>query len=228
MKKYLLLLLIGILIISISPVFIPDYIKGNDYIVRIIGAIVTVSFVVISWTIVAYYLLKPESKVKNVNMSDSYKELTDEELKECKINKNEFHDLIYKKFVAIHTALTNYDLEVLKENLTADLYNYYVSELKKFRKRKYKNVMSGFELLKLKIYKVSSEFKFPSIYAYLNVKMYDYLVDLDSGRCVSGSSLEKVDLEFELLFEKRNVNSPYVMSNKTCINKMKKSENSKI
>jgi len=116
--------------------------------------------------------------------------------------------------------LNDLDLDTLKSNVTLDLYNYFLEQLEVFKALNRKSVMKDIELVNIKIYEVD-DFR---IKAYLNVKMYDYLIDLDTLKCVFGNDKEKRDLEFEIYFEKKTkVNGlydQYVISKKYCINDM--------
>ena len=70
-------------------------------------------------------------------------------------------------------------------------------EIENLEKENKKIINKDIELVNIKIYEVDA-FR---IKAYLNVKMYDYLIDLDTLKCVFGNDKEKRDLEFEIYFE---------------------------
>ena len=225
MKKKSVLLslfMLAILIFNGMNVYaLTDTTDSNDMLYnRITGAIITVSIVVILWIILGIKLLKHEPKVIKVNMSDRYNELSLSELKKLEINSKEFKEMIYQKFKDIHSGLTNYDYDKLKINLTDDLYKSYIEELEKLKKKKYQNIMKDFELVTLKVYNIDSSYGLLRVDVYLNVRMFDYIMDMDTDKCIKGSNTEKMDFEFELTFVK-NKNNDYVMSKKTCINQMK-------
>ena len=186
--------------------------------------IAIVIFFFIVWIIMAKKLLKTEPKEIKVNLADRYDDISADKLKKFEIDSNDFKKMVYEKFTLIHNALSKYDYETLKKNLTNDLYQYYVSQLEILKQIKRKNFMNNFELLDIKIYNVSNEHDLLRIDVYLNVRMLDYVVDIDTNECINGSNSDKIDYEFELRFEKRgngnSIKKQFVMSKKTCINDM--------
>ena len=76
MKKYLWLLCICVVFIFVSSIFVDN---SDILSYRITGAIISIIFVLVSWGIMTYYLLKSEPNVKNENMSNRYKEVSREE-----------------------------------------------------------------------------------------------------------------------------------------------------
>lgn len=224
------LFLLGLLIVLLFN-FDFVYALDNDFIYfisiveRIIGAFIVTTIVLIIWIIMAILLLKPEKKVVNTNMGDRYKDISVDELEKYGINRNKFKKMIYQKFIDIHLALSNNDYKILKKNLTNDLYNYYVLELDKLENNKLKNVIKDYELLNFKIYDVYECYGLLHVDVYLNVRMLDYIVDIDNSKCIKDSVDEKMDFEFELSFIKKvdndKFNTDYLLSKKVCINKMK-------
>ena len=196
---------------------------GIDIIALNWGVAIVVFFLIV-WIIMAKKLLKSEPTVIKTNMADRYNEIKLDEIKKYGINLNEFKNMAGSKFIDIHNALTNYDYEVLKKNLTNDLYQYYTEQLEVMEKIKHRNIMKDFEIINIKIYNVSNEHNLLSVDFYLNVRMFDYVIDIDTKECIRGNINDKIDFEFELRFEKRNngndINNQFVMSKKSCINDM--------
>ena len=224
------LFLLGLLVVLLFN-FDFVYALDNDFIYfismveRIIGAFIMITIVLIIWIIMAILLLKPEKKVVNINMGDRYKDVSVDELEKYGIDRNKFKKMIYQKFSDIHLALSNNDYEILKKNLTNDLYNYYVLELDKLENNKLKNVIKDYELLNFKIYDIYECYGLLHVDVYLNVRMLDYVIDIDNSKCIKDSVDEKMDFEFELSFIKKidnnKFNTDYLLSKKVCINKMK-------
>ena len=196
---------------------------GIDIIALNWGVAIVVFFLIV-WIIMAKKLLKSEPTVIKTNMADRYNEIKLDEIKKYGIDLNEFKNMACSKFIDIHNALTNYDYEVLKKNLTNDLYQYYTEQLEVMEKIKHRNIMKDFEIINIKIYNVSNEHNLLSVDLYLNVRMFDYVIDIDTKECIKGNINDKIDFEFELRFEKRNngndINNQFVMSKKSCINDM--------
>lgn len=187
-------------------------------------AIVILIVFLIAWFILAKKLLKSEPKLVKENMADRYKDVGKDTLKKYNIDYDEFKRMVCQKFVDIHDSLTNYNIDVLKNNLTDDLYSYYVSELDKSKNNNCSNVMKDFDIINFKVYNVDDSYGLLKIDVYLNVKMIDYVINVDTNKCIKGNDSDKVDFEFELTFIKKNnedkLCNQIVMSKKNCINEM--------
>ena len=219
-KSYWIIVLLLILFIIISSFFID---AGSVLEYRIQGAIITVLVVIISWIIMFIELFKSEPKQENVNLSDRYVELSSDKLKVLGVNYEQFKLMIYQQFKDIHLANSNFDYDILKLNLTNDLYKYYVQELDDMKRKSYKNIIKDIELVELKVYDINDTYGVLNVSVYLNVRMYDYIIDLKTKECVFGDNIEKTDFEFELSFVNNNEDdtSKYVMTKKSCVNRMK-------
>ena len=186
---------------------------------RMYGGFISIIVVLISWFIIAYYLLKPEPKVKNENMGYRYKEVSLDEISKYGIDIKELKEIIYQKFIDIHRALSDMDMKLLKKHLTDDLYRAYVIELNDLKKENKKIINKDVELVSIKIYNFEEIYGVLHIDIYLNVRMIDYVVDKDD----SVNNYDKMDFEFELNFVKKldvEKDSDYLLSKKSCINKM--------
>lgn len=164
-----------------------------------------------------------ESEVKKVNMSDRYIELEKEKLNILGVNSNKFKLMVARKFEDIHLAMSSFNYEVLKLNLTNDLYKSYVLELKKLKSSGYRNVFRDIEVINIKIFDIENIYDLMNVSVYINVRMYDYVVN-ENDECIFGDSLNKVDFEFELTFidngKGDSINERYIMSKKICVNDM--------
>ena len=218
MKKNLLLLCIGVLFILISSIFVDN---SDILLYRITGAIICISFVLISLGIMGYYLLKSEPKIKNVNMADRYKEVSLNEIKKYELDIDELKKILYNKFIDIHSALSEVDTKKLKMHLTDDLYKAYLTELNDLKKENKKIINKEIELIDIKIYNIVKIYGALHIDVYLNVRMIDYVSDCFD----SLNNTNKLDFEYELNFVKKmdakNDDSDYLLSKKYCINIMK-------
>lgn len=219
-RSYWIIVLLSVLFIIISSFFVD---VGSVLEYRIYGAIITVLVVIILWIIMFIELFKSEPKQINVNMSDRYVELSLDKLKVLGVNYEKFKLMIYQRFKDIHLAYSNFDYDILKLNLTNDLYKYYVQELDDMKSKSYKNIIKDIELVELKVYDINDTYGVLNISVYLNVRMYDYIINEKTHECVFGDNIDKTDFEFELMFINNNEDntSKYVMTKKSCINKMK-------
>ena len=187
---------------------------------RMTGAVITISLVLVIWGIMVYNLLKPEPKVKNENIGYRYKEVSLEEIIKYGINVDGLKKIIYHKFIDIHKALSDMDMDLLKKNLTDDLYKAYVIELNDLKKENKKIINKDIELVNIKIYNIEEIYGGLHIDVYLNVRMVDVIVNIDD----SVNNYDKMDFEYELNFIKKldveESNSDYLLSKKSCINRM--------
>ena len=220
MKKIKWLLCVGLGVIILSSLVIDN---SSILSYRIMGAVITISIVLFIWGIMAFYLIKSEPKVKNENMAKVYKEVSCEEISKFGIKYEEFKKIIYQKFIEIYMAFNDFNYEVLKKKLTDDLYKAYVIELNDLKKKNKKIVNNDIELVNIKIYNIYELYGLLHIDVYLNVRMIDYVMDMDNDKLVSGNMIDKMDFEFELNFVKKmdTDNNDYLLSKKTCVNKMK-------
>lgn len=217
MKKVFWLIGGCVLILVVSSMFIDN---SDTLSYRMNGAIISFLVVLISWGIMAYNLLKPESKVKNENMGYRYKEVSLEEINKYGIDVTELKKIIYHKFIDIHKALSDMDMKLLKKYLTDDLYKAYVIELNDLKRENKKIINKDIELVNIKIYNVQEIYGGLHIDVYLNVRMVDLIVNIDD----SVNNYDKMDFEYELNFIKKldveESNSDYLLSKKSCVNRM--------
>ena len=218
MKKVFWLIGGCVLILVVSSMFIDS---SDTLLYRMNGAIISFLVVLISWGIMAYYLLKSEPKVKNENIGYRYKEESLEEISKYGIDVTELKKDIFQKFIDIHKALSDMDMKLLKKHLTDDLYKAYVIELNDLKKENKKIRNKDIELVNIKIYNVEEIYGVLHIDVYLNVRMVDLIVNIDD----SVNNYDKMDFEYELNFIKKldveEDSSDYLLSKKSCVNKMK-------
>lgn len=223
MKKYFWLLCILLL----SIIIISSNVIDSSYMLlyRIEGAIITFLITLILWIVFMVMILKPNDKYKLVKVSvgDRYNNISLRILKKYNINFDEFRDISCRKFKEIHDAMSQENLDLLKLNITKDLYDYYVLELDKMNKINIKNIMKDFEFIDFKIFNINDEYNL-QIDVYLRVRMIDYEIDINSNKIINGSDNQKSDLEFELTFIKKNntgnIYDDFVLCKKNCVNKM--------
>ena len=111
--------------------------------------------------------------------------------------KHELFDI----YVDIQQAWMNFDYHTLGLLLTDELYNMYVSQLEALKLKNEKNIMSDFENIDLKIYSVTSNNGVVTLKFYLNVKLYDYVVDYYNN-VMRGNKNEKIDIKYLISMQK--------------------------
>ena len=104
-------------------------------------------------------------------------------------------------FVDVQNAWMNFDYHTLGLLLTDELYNMYVSQLEALKMKNEKNIMNSFENIDLKIYSVTSHNGVVTLNFYLNVKMYDYVVDYYNN-VIRGNENTKIDIKYLISVQK--------------------------
>ena len=174
-----------------------DYSSGSGELSDIEAIFIIVLFVVI--LIISLYSNK---KTNDNNLSrEIYSDVSDEILAKYGINKEEFKQMIYQKYVDIQNAWMNFDYDKLKENLTNELYNSYKMQLEALNLKKQKNIMSDFEFIDAKIIRVFDENNVINVKTYLRVCMYDYVVD-ENNKVLRGDKNHKIDIQYIIDFVK--------------------------
>ena len=137
----------------------------------------------------------PKRKITTEVPKSIYSDVSDELLAKYGINKDEFKQMIYKKYVDIQNAWMNFDYDTLKNNLTDELYNSYLMQLEVLKSKKQKNIMSDFEKVDAKIINITEENNLINVKTYLRVWMHDYVVDKDN-KVVRGNKQYVIDIEY--------------------------------
>ncbi len=162
------------------------------------------SLVVIA--IIIFMMASLRKKIPTVNEPIEFHDTSDEILAKYGINKAEFKQMIYQKYVDIQNAWMNFDYDKLKENLTNELYNSYKMQLEALNLKKQKNIMSDFEFIDAKIIRVFDENNVIDVKTYLRVCMYDYVVD-EKNQVLRGTKNQKIDIQYIIDFVKeKNTN----------------------
>lgn len=141
-------------------------------------------------------------KIRYIHTNPKKDKANNEKLKELGMEdmdslKQEF----YQKYVDIQNAWMNIEYEKLKPLLTNSLYNMYKSQLKILELKNQKNIMSDFEYIDCKLLKLSQIHNKLQMEIYLNVKMYDYVVD-QNNIVIKGNKNKKINIGYRIIFEK--------------------------
>ena len=140
-------------------------------------------------------------KRKSPKKGTKINSVKEDTLAEFKINEEEFINMAFYKFVKIQEAWMNFDYDKLKELVTDELYNTYCAQLERFKIKKQKIVIKKKKKIDAKIIKIKKENNTLSVKVYLNVSMYDYIID-ENHNLVRGSKKSKIDLEYKITFVK--------------------------
>lgn len=145
---------------------------------------------------------------------NKYDDIVDDKLIEYGIvDKEQLKQELYKKYKEIQLAWMNIEYDKLRNLLSDSLYNMYKSQLKTLELKNQKNIMSDFEYIDSKIIGLEKINNNIELKLYLNVKMYDYIVNIKNNLVLKGSKRKKIDISYEITFEKTCLNKPKICPN---------------
>lgn len=192
MKIALILFFIRVLFLVVMDIISPSY-AIIDFILLFLFAFMVVP---------VCSVFKSKDKSGDILDSKSYFDIADSVLTNYGItNKADFKFYLYDKFVDIQTSWMNFDNHSLNNLLTDELYNMYSSQLDILKSKGQKNIMSDFEFVDAKILNIYEQNGILNLKLFLNVKMYDYVVDY-YNKTVRGSDNKKIDIKYEIIFQK--------------------------
>lgn len=167
----------------------------------------TIVFLFIIIVIVIYIISKkgPKGGIPTGGSSKSanYPEASDDKVAKIGLDRYSFKSVAYQIYLDIQNAWMNFDYEALRKYTTDEIYNTYVMDLDALKLKHNQNKMSDFDLKEIKIVDVREENKIISIDVYLNVEMYDYVIDKDNI-VVRGDDDHKINIEYIITFVKEN------------------------
>lgn len=134
------------------------------------------------------------------NIDYNYKKLTHEQVNKVIPNFDieEFNFKAYQIFYDTQIAWMEFDYDRLKELITDELYNSYVMNLDALKTKNQKNTMKGFELIDSYIFALKEENEKYIAKVYLNVKFYDYIENINTGKVLRGTSSRKLNNTYVL------------------------------
>ena len=120
-----------------------------------------------------------------------------EVLKKYNLNY-EIKHYIKNNYIEVQNAWMNFNYDKLRTLLTDELYNQYEMQLKSLERKKQKNIMKKFKIIKIVIKSVKAENKVLTINTESMIKFKDYIVD-EKGKCVRGSKYKKVIMHYKMV-----------------------------
>ena len=166
-----------------------------------IGIIPAIIIIIVIIIIASKSKNNTSSTTTSNNTSVPSSTVSDEEVQKYGINREQFDKMVYDKYVEIQNAWTDFDYDKLQKLLTDELYNSYVMQLDALQLKKQKNIMSDFKLISTKITDIKEENGLLNITTYLNVTMYDYVVEKDE-KVLRGDDKHKIDISYLITFVK--------------------------
>ena len=124
-----------------------------------------------------------------------------------KMYKNEFKNIISKKFIDIQESWMNFDYDSLRKLCTDELYNQYKTLLETLKLKNEQNIMSDFTVNSVSVYKVEEVNKLMEVSVLLDITFRDYVINTSNNQVVRGSKNILFNNTYELTFiaNKNNV-----------------------
>lgn len=130
-------------------------------------------------------IFKPSNNISNTNY---YPDLLDGEYYiNFKMYKDEFKQIISKKFIDIQKSWMNFDYDNLRKLCTDELYNQYKTLLEVLKLKNEQNVMSDFNVKNISIYYVKKVNNVTIINVYLDIQFRDYVINTNNNKVVRGN-----------------------------------------
>ncbi len=145
-----------------------------------------------------------------IKIKDSYyqkiyyakeKKMEEEIISKYNLDYEELKNEFYKIYIDVQNAWMNFDYDILRNNLTDELYNQYEMQLKSLEVKKEKNIMSDFILEDFNIDYLDDKNGKLTISTKMKINFYDYIVD-DNNNCIRGNNKKKVTQYYMMYFVK--------------------------
>lgn len=180
-------------------VIVMDFINPYYFIIDFISLFI-LAFIVVP--VLNVFKMGSKVKINSNRLNFNYNDLNDDILSKYDItDKEELKQLLFEKFVSIQEAWMNFDEHSLRLLLTDELYNMYSSQLQTLKIKGQRNIMNNFRYVDSKIFDIRQDNDVVTLRLFLNVTMFDYIVD-NSSNVVRGNKSKPIDISYEITFEK--------------------------
>ncbi len=129
--------------------------------------------------------------------------LTEEEIIkiDSTIDYDKFINQLFEIYKNVQIGWMNFDYEKLREFLSDELYNQYKMQLDILKVKNQKNIMNDIKFKLGGIVSIDKKDTTETIVAFLQVSMYDYIVD-HSGKVVRGNKCKRVNASYYITLER--------------------------
>lgn len=117
-------------------------------------------------------------------------------------DRNEFLKEGYKIYLDVQDAWMNFKLDSVRNIITDEMYNMYSSQLDIMETKGEQNIMSDFKWVDSYIKGVSVQNNSIVISAVYVIEFYDYIINKNTGKVVSGSKNKKYRVTYEMKYQK--------------------------
>ena len=169
--------------------------------------------------IISYMLKKPFKKsvdsvrIKYADNDNDYEWLNYSSMESVKalqkvenlipnFDKKEFLEFAFDVYKRVQEAWQNFDLESVREYLSDEMYNMYVTQLETLKVTGKQNIISDINLRMIEIVDCNLSADTIVISANLLVEQYDYIIKTKNNRVVKGNKYKKLVMQYKLDFEK--------------------------
>lgn len=193
-----------------------DYDYGDGYDGGSRGAS-TLEDHIISFVIVAiifglsFIVIRVQSNTVRKRMEQNMKQnlavkpsISEEEIRKILpgFDKNKFFREAFAIYENVQNAWMNFEMEKVRDQLTDELYNMYLSQVETLKLKGQQNIMKDFKLTNARITGFDVENDTIQMTTSMTVEFYDYIIDIAFGKVLRGNSQRKGCVEYEMTFIK--------------------------
>ncbi len=178
-----------------------------------LGYIFTAFFII--WIIVCIaHDVKPHNYQKPKH---GYHDLNEDEFNNFFPNNTieEFKNMALQNFIAVQNAWMNFDYDALRKLCTDELYNSYITELNVLKLKENQNIMNDFQCLDIKLLNIREENNIITLYFYLNITFFDYVVDKNK-KVVRGNNLYKLNNHYYIQYVRNKTGEDKITNCPNC------------
>lgn len=117
-------------------------------------------------------------------------------------NLEEFKNTTYDIYKKVQVAWMNFDIDILRNLVTDEMYNMYVSQLETLKVKKQQNIMSDFELCDFEVIGMETDKTNISITVAMLISCHDYIIDQYTTKTLRGKKDKKVVYHYNMTFVK--------------------------
>lgn len=128
--------------------------------------------------------------------------ISEEEIRKIlpRFDKNEFFREAFTIYQNVQNAWMNFEIEKVRDQLTDELYNMYLSQVETLKIKGQQNIMKDFKLINARVTGFHVENDTVQMVTSMTIEFYDYIIDVASGKILRGNSQRKGHVEYEMTF----------------------------
>ncbi len=168
------------------------------------AVVVIVAAVIVVVVIIIIIKSSPKNTIMTSSVGYNYNDISDDELKKFipNLTVEELKDITYKIFLDVQDAWMNFNYDKIRNLCTDELYNAYKTQLQTLKLKNGKNVMCDFLLKDIKITGVSDNNGIIKVDTYMDIEMYDYVINTKTNEVIRGNKKRIVNNHYLMTFVK--------------------------